>query len=380
MRSSYYIAGAIALTAGAWLASPYFDLADLGLGEASGTQSAEMAIEDAAPAVPERRLATVRVQTMEAQPVTREIVADGYTEPDRVVELKGEVNGTVEEVIVNKGSKVDKGQLIVRLERRDRQASVKHFEALVSQRNIEREAARKLGEKGFQAETRVAEMEALYEQATADLEYARIQLEHTDVNAPFTGLLDDRYVEVGDFVDIGDLVARVIDNDPLVVVADIPETVAGLVRPGMTGNVRLVSGLTFEAEVAYVAAQASEATRTFRVELEAANAEGLYPAGVSATITLELEEVPAHKVSSGLLVLDDRGILGIKAVDGDDVVHFHQAQIIRSEADSVWLKDLPETLRIITVGQGFVTEGQKVEVIDASASAPLAQASESAPS
>ncbi len=378
MRSSYLIAGAIALAAGAWLASPYVDIAQLMAGDPDGATSA-MPVNEEAPPAPTKPLAAVRAETMTAKPITREILADGYSEPDRSVELKVEVAGAVQDVLVEKGSRVEQGEIIIQLDRRDREANVKHSEALLKQREIERSASRRLGQKGFQAETSVAEMEAYYEQAQATLEHARIELKNTEIRAPFSGVLDGRYVEIGDFVDIGDPVARVIDNDPLVIVADIPENVAGLVEKSMMGKVRIVSGVEFEAEVSYVASQASAATRTFRIELDAANADGRYPSGVSAAVTLNLEEVPAHKVSSGLLVLDDRGMLGIKAVDENDIVQFHPAQIVRSEADSVWLKGLPETVRIITVGQGFVSAGQEVEVIDTSASTPLAQASAGAP-
>ncbi len=378
MRSSLVIAGAIALGLGAWLASPYIDLERLGLKNRAG---AEDTVENAQPQTvspPAKRLTSVRVQTLTAEPVTREIVIDGYTEPDRVVELKAQVTGSVEAVPVRRGSRVETDDVVVQLDPRDREAKIKWARAHVEQRQIERTASQRLGEKGFQAETRVAESEALYEQAIAELERARIELDDTAIRAPFEGIFEERYVEVGDYLDIGDPVAQIIDNDPLVVIADVPETTAGHVHEGMTGHIRLVSGLELEGRVGYVAAHATDTTRTFRIELDVDNPEGKFPAGVSASVTLKLGDVQAHKVSSGLLVLDDQGRLGIKAVDGNDIVRFHPVNIVRTEADSVWLQGLPETLRIITVGQGFVADGQHVETVDATAEAPVAQANESA--
>lgn len=70
----------------------------------------------------------------------------------------------------------------------------------------------------------------------------------------------------------------------------------------------------------------------------------------------------AHRISAALLVLDDDGRLGIKAVDDTDTVRFFPARIVRAEAEDIWLGGLPERLRLITVGQGFVVDGQKVRV------------------
>lgn len=81
-------------------------------------------------------------------------------------------------------------------------------------------------------------------------------------------------------------------------------------------------------------------------------------------MAISLEPVPAHRVSPGILVLDDTGVLGIKAVAEDQTVTFHPADIIRAEADAVWIAGLPDRLDVIIVGQGFVVPGQTVAATD----------------
>ena len=68
-------------------------------------------------------------------------------------------------------------------------------------------------------------------------------------------------------------------------------------------------------------------------------------------------------------MLDDTGDLGVQAVDDEGIVRFHAASIARAGPDSVWLTGLPERLRLITVGQGFVRPGQKVVPVVERASA-----------
>ena len=54
------------------------------------------------------------------------------------------------------------------------------------------------------------------------------------------------------------------------------------------------------------------------------------------------------------------GHLGIKTVNDAGVVEFHSTEILRAEAIGVWVSGLPDPVRVITVGHGFVREGQRV--------------------
>ena len=104
---------------------------------------------------------------------------------------------------------------------------VEQARAALEMREIEHAAAQKLGAKGFQAETKVAEAAANLEAAQATLERAQLELDRTEIRAPFAGVLEERPVEIGDFVDIGDAVATVIEQDPFLVVGEVAETEIG---------------------------------------------------------------------------------------------------------------------------------------------------------
>ncbi len=169
-------------------------------------------------------------------------------------------------------------------------------------------------------------------------------------------------VEAGDYVDAGDEVALVIEQDPFLVVADAPESVVGRLQPGEAGTALLADGRVLPGRVRYVATQAEPSTRTFRVELEIDNPDGRFPAGMSARVMLREPEQPAHRISAAALVLADDGQIGIKAVDEAGRVVFHPARIVRSETDAVWLGGLPEHLRVIVTGAGFVAAGETVNV------------------
>ncbi len=348
VKSSHLIAAGLALALAGWLLSGQLD---------AGGERTEPT------AAPESRAELMAVQVREsmAQSIEREIVVNGKTAPVRAVQIRAETGGRVIEVGAARGADVRHGELLVRLDPRERAALVDEAEATLRRRQIEYEAARKLGEKGFQAETKIAEYKAYFEAAEAMLERAEIELDHTEIRAPFDGVLDQRPVEVGDFLDVGDTVSTVVEQDPFLIEGEVGETEVGRLQLGMPGTARLVTGEVVQGHLSYIANQADPGTRTFAVELEVANPNGRFNAGASAELRITYERLGAHRVSPALLTLNDAGALGIKAIDADDRVVFHPAYVVRAEADAVWLAGLPAELTLITVGQGFVRPGDRVQ-------------------
>jgi len=306
---------------------------------------------------------TVRVRDLVPETIEREIVINGQTAAFRRVELRAETNGRIIEVAKKEGAFVDIDEILIRLDTRDRSLLKLEAEALLRQREIELDAARKLGEKGFQAETNVALAEANFAAAEAVLMRAEMDLGHTVIKAPFAGILDRRHVEIGDFVNIGDPVAVVLDQDPYLVTGDVTETEVGKLEPGMLGRIRLANGDQVEGKLGYIASEADEQTRTFEVELEVPNPTGRLAAGVSAEIRLSVERVPAHRVSPSVLALADDGTLGVKTVDDQNTVMFLPVDIAKADENDVWLTGLPKAVRLIIVGQGFVSDGTKVQPV-----------------
>ena len=354
MRSPLALAALFTLVLGAWLFSR--PLQGLLAGDGSGAPPAPVAASAPAPRM------TVRAVESVARPVVPEIVINGRTEAVRAVQLKAETGGRVEATPAVEGALVAPGDLIARLDLRDRQSRVDETRAAVAQRELEFEAARKLGAKQFQSETQVAQARAQLEAARADLHRAELDLAHVTIEAPFRGVVEQRMVEAGDYVEPGDPIAEVIEQDPFLVAGDAPETSVGRFTVGEPGVAVLADGRAVQGRVRYVATRADPETRTFRIELEVANPDGLLPAGMSARIVVREPEVAAHRVSAGTLVLDDAGVIGIKAVDADGTVRFYPARIAKAETDAVWLAGLPERLQVITTGQGFVAAGEKVGV------------------
>ncbi len=372
MRRATLLAVILALAVAGWLASPHLaPLLGLAPESAPAGPAAPAAEQPAA-----ERLTQVRVRRSEAEPMARQQVLNGRTQANRSVRVAAEVAGEVIEILGEKGDRVEAGDLLVRLDPRDREAALAEARATLEQRRIEDQAAERLGQRGFSAETQVAGARAALEQARFQVRRSEVALEQTNITAPFAGVLEERPIELGSFLEVGDMVGTLVELDPLLVVTDVPEAAILNIVPGSTAEVRFIDGTEREGRVRFVARQANAATRSFRVEIVLPNPDLRIPAGISTTVAINLEPIPAHAVSPGILVLDDRGLLGVKTVDDQSRVAFHPAEIVRAEGDVVWLAGLPSTIDLITVGQGFVTPGQPVEAVPESAVAALVAGAE----
>jgi len=307
--------------------------------------------------------ASVRVRHQIAEEVTRSIIVNGRTAPARIVELNAETDGRVVSVGAARGDRFDVGDIIVQLDERDRRARFAQAEATVKQRELEFEARARLKGDSYVSEAQVQEAEALLEAAKAELTRACLDMDYMVIRAPFDGALQERQVEIGDFVKLGDPVATIVDERTLIVSASIAEYEAYFVRKGGPGSAQLATGETVNGTIRYIAPVADEATRTFSVELEIDNADGALRAGMTAELTIPAERIYAQKVSPSLLTLDDEGNLGVKTVNEAGLVEFHTADIAMSSSEGVWIAGLPYSATIITVGQGFVNEGVVVEAI-----------------
>lgn len=348
---SWLISAGITIVIALWLASGH-------IGGGSKVYEA-----DVASTLTEAPLASVRVRQQNAEEVTRNIVVNGRTAPARVVDLNAETDGRISSIGAERGDRFDAGDVIVRLDQRDRSARLAQAEATLKQRELEFEARAKLKGDSYVSEAQLQEAEALLETAKAELTRARLDLDYMVIRAPFDGALQDREVEIGDFVKLGDPIATIVDDRTLIVRASIAEYEAHFVRKGGAGSAKLADGQTVNGIIRYIAPVADEATRTFNVELAIDNTDGSLRAGMTAELMIPAERIYAQRISPSLLTLDDEGNLGIKIVNDAGIVEFHSADIAMSSSEGVWIAGLPHSANIITVGQGFVNEGVPVNAI-----------------
>jgi len=306
----------------------------------------------------------VKVKTIHAETVVDSLYLQGQIEAARDIEIKAEVQGVITRLGNEKGSRLKQGALIVELDVSDRLARLKKTKAELEVRKSEKQAGARLQEKNLLSKNQHQQNMANVLAAEAEVKEIEVEIDKTRVKAPFASVLNDLHVEIGDYVSKGDPLVFLVDDSYVLISADVPQQHIAKIALGQSVEATLLDGLKLDGKISFISTSANPNTKTFRIEAKAENVNNILRFGQSARVTIELGEQKAHKLTASLLDLNSEGVLQVKGVDNKNRVNTHLVDIIRSERDGVWLKGLPEQFRIITVGQGFVSQGDKVEPVD----------------
>jgi len=240
--------------------------------------------------------AAVEVSTVAPGTIRDTVELVGQLEASESVVLKPETAGIVESVEFEEGQEVEKGALLFRLradEQRARLAEAKAALALAEQ--VHRRATTLAAEKVLSAD----ELDRARSQlaaARARVDLAQVELDRTEIRAPFAGVLGQRLVSPGDRVTAGGFereesgLVQIDAIAQLKLSAPVPEVAIPLVRVGMpiTVSVAPFPGETFPGEVYFVAPAVTERSRTLLLKAMVPNPDRRLRPGLFANVGVEI--------------------------------------------------------------------------------------------
>jgi len=344
-------AGAIAIIAALWIGSRQVYGVFMHGSNSESSQIAQSRATD---------MPLVRVASLQSSLRDATITVRGRTQALHEVDTRAQVEGVVQAIHFEKGQRVKQGDVLCEIKLNDRGAKAAQAQAAVDQMGKELGVAQELYKDGFRSKTQMAAAQANYEQSKAGLSAANVALANTKIRAPFDGIVDDRYVDVGDYMRLGDKCEMVIAPEPFLAVGAVSEGDVGKLKVGDPVSATLVTGETVDGKIHFVADRADQTTRTFRLEVELPNPDAKLRDGVSADIHIPIRQLKAIRISPAILVLDDQGAIGVRAIV-DGRVHFLPVKIIDDSPTGMWVAGLPDNVTVITVGQQFVNEGERVK-------------------
>jgi RND family efflux transporter MFP subunit len=268
------------------LAAALLVVVGCGAGEGSnGAAAAQTATGDNG-GVPQR-VVNVEVQVASPESYAERIAVTGEVQAERDVMVTAEESGVIRRIMVEKGERLAAGQAIAKID--DRLLSAQHDQA-VAEMQLARETyerQRRLWEQDSIG-SELAYLRAKYgaETAEANARVLATRLERTEIRAPIAGVLDARLIELGSTVSAGAPVARVIDAEPLKVLAGVPERYAGTVRPGAAVSIAFDNGSTVDSRASFVGTAIDSESRTFPVEVLVPNPGGRLKPGMVANLRI----------------------------------------------------------------------------------------------
>ena len=356
MRKTYITASVVAIAIVLWIGSGFLRDESPALPQSVALKNLALQAQNE-----DRPLTSVRVSTSYASDQDRSIRVRGQTQPERSVEVQAQISGLVQARPANRGDRVRTGDLLCEITVEDRNANLKEAAAVLSQAELEYQGVMKLVDKGLQSDAGIAAAEARVAAAQAVVQRRLLEKSKLKIKAPFSGVIEEVHMEIGQFVTPGSVCATLVDLDPMLLVGEVSEhQIAGL-KPKLPVTARLSDGRSILGEVRFVSQLANRGTRTYSLEAELPNIDGSIKGGLTAAIDIVTGSNKAHRISAALLVLDDEGNTGVRTVSEAGVVVFYQVDLISESSDGVWVAGLPEVVDLIVVGQQTVVAGERVE-------------------
>ena len=292
----------------------------------------------------------VRAALLEQLPVSGSVVSP------RASDLAVQESGLVKAIHAEAGDTVEAGQMLLELdsqlgelELRRLQARLEESRLLFSEaRRLADEARRLIDSKSISQSEYSARLageaaeQSRVSQLQVQIEAQELRIERHKLLAPFAGIISQRHAEEGEWLDANSPAFRLVQSDPLRVIAWVPERYFGEVRAGtpVTISVDARPGNRMDAVVEAVIAEADIASRSFGVRIRLGNADGALAPGMSA----HLEFALGQESGSGVLQVVADAI--VRKADGGAVVW-----VVRNGV----VDPVP-----VTVGR---RSGQRVEVI-----------------
>ena len=321
---------------------------------------------DEAPEAPpeqEKGIPSVQVDMLRDRSYEPALMVQGQLEPWRSVAIGARVAGTVEELMVEQGDRVAEGDVLLRLSEDGRGTAVDQWQSRLRKLEADLSAARRLRARDLSSESEVLALQSELATAKAELAQARLAMDHLTPRAPFDGTVNRRDVDLGDLVQVGSPLMQLVRIDRLKATGQIPQQSVSNVEEGQKVTIRTLDGDTLEGQVSFVASAADRETRSFAVEVTVENPERKRVAGGSATLRISLPEVRAMFISPAYLSLGEDGRPGVRYVGENNEVVFTTVKLLNVTTDGAWVTGLPEEIRLITRGAGFVSIGQQVRPV-----------------
>jgi len=305
----------------------------------------------------------VEISYLPKKQFSRVLKLRGFTEASRIVILKSQVEGKISSKLFEKGSFYTAGSQLLMIDPEDKVAKAKEMEALFNQRKKEYEVAEQLYKKGFRSELKLSKSRTNFENALALFEKSQVELSNTKVVIPFDSIVDESYVELGDYLKKGDEVAKIVDLNPLHV--NLSTNEKDINKITLNQNVDVIIGnKVLTGKVNFISRTSDKETRNFRIQVEIQNKNNEIFSGLSSEIELKLKPMAAFFIPSSLITLNDMGEVGIKTVN-DSIVKFIPIKIISDNGNGYWinLENFKENeIPIITQGHEFTVDGETVKI------------------
>jgi multidrug efflux system membrane fusion protein len=290
----------------------------------------------------------VRVQILAASDRDATITIRGRTQALHSVDVRAEIEGVVQALRVEKGDRVKAGDVLCEIKLNDRGPSSIRRVRWWRKRPSSMTSI-SISPRTASAPRRRFAIGRALEAARATQQTMEIELANTKIKRAVRRHRRRPLRHVGDYMRVGDKCAMIVAPEPFLAVGQVSEHEVGELKIGDPAR-HARHRRNRPGQDQFRRLRADDTTRTFRIEVELPNPDAKLRAGISADIHIPVRQLKAEKISPGILVLDDNGVVGVRTVE-HGIVRFHPVDIVSDGPDGMWVSGLSDGIAVITSGR-----------------------------
>jgi membrane fusion protein (multidrug efflux system) len=307
---------------------------------------------------------TVSVITVKPETVRDVIFLPGTTEAWQDVQVAADTAGRIEWTGPREGERVNKGDLLVKIDVYALKAALDHAEAQFQLADDLYQRRRRLYERKIIAQEELDQSATQRKLAATDLEQIKVKYNHGFPRSPISGIINHLYVDAGEFIDTGKPIVDIVNIDRIKINIRVPELDIRFVLEGQKTPVKIDAfpERTLSGVVDFVAFKADPATKTFLVRSVIENTFADIRPGMIARVAF-VRRIIADALMAPLFALVDKGGERLVFVEEDGVAQSRTVSIGVIEDDRVQIiSGLSPGDRLIVKGHTEVEDGMKVSV------------------
>ncbi|NIR47513.1 efflux RND transporter periplasmic adaptor subunit [candidate division KSB1 bacterium] len=316
---------------------------------------------------PEENTVLIPVEVSQASrdDISAYLTGTATIEAEHEAEVVAKTSGIIEEILVEEGVFVEKGQVLARLEEEMLAIATEKAKADLDKLENDFNRNKELFEKRLISKEEFQNVRFQYEAQKAEFKQAKLNLKYASIRAPITGVIARRYIKAGNMIEKNQPAFRIVDFEDLIANVYVPEVEIQKVEVGQRAELNLdaTNGSVFEGYVDRISPIVDPASGTVRVTVAIKNPNSYIKPGMFVRIRI------IHDTHQNSLLIPKQAVI---SEDGTDLVYSIEDSIAVKKAVKTGyssdtrieiLDGLSSGEQVVVVGQNGLKDSSKVEIV-----------------
>jgi len=315
----------------------------------------------------------VQAVPVEVASVQRRDIEASYTgtaalEAPSEAQVVAKTSGVLLQLLAEEGDTVKAGQVLARLDPERTRLELQRMEASLRKLEADYARSKELYARKLVATDAHERLRFDVDTQRAAWELAKLELSYTNIVAPISGVIAQRYVKEGNLIALNAPLFRIVGSERLEAVLNVPERELSTVRSGLPVTLRVdaLPGMQFVGTIDRVSPVVDAATGTFRATAVFKAHDAQLKPGMFGRISVVYDQRRGSLAVPRVALLEEEGDPAVFVVKDDKVL---RTPVVLGHVNGTYAEirqGLSEGDQVVTAGKVAVRDGSKVQVIEPS--------------